>query len=208
VCGWNAPKEQSVLMREAVNPAGDSGMVMAAGNSSDGTGGSRGYRRNRAVEGRQPPSERRTGIPEVQIPAPASETVPREGETARECASSNTGCTGHPGKGKKWPTHIDRTMDTLPDRCHRCGGKNVTLYADSFREYYVEDSEIRIVTICYRVHYGYCPVFKEAEFGNDAPGKSFPAVVSARMPAPSPDISGIWVSLTGKQKRYSRISLD
>ncbi|MBI4329953.1 MAG: IS66 family transposase [Chloroflexi bacterium] len=71
---------------------------------------------------------------------------------------------GHRGNSRRVPGRIDHYVDIYPARCHRCGGKKITLYEKSFEEHVVEDIQVKTVTTCYRSHYGYCPECKKVVY--------------------------------------------
>jgi len=63
---------------------------------------------------------------------------------------------GHRGSSWKRPERIDEYIDIYPAKCHRCGGRDITIYEHCFEEHIVEDIEVRVKNTCYRSHYGYC----------------------------------------------------
>jgi len=81
---------------------------------------------------------------------------------------------GHPGRGRKRPASADRYVDIWPKRCRRCGREPITQYPHSFREHYVQDIQTRIVTTCYRLHDGYCPVCGKVVHPTDIPEEVLP----------------------------------
>ena len=62
---------------------------------------------------------------------------------------------GHRGATRKKPTKIDEYHDIYPTRCATCGSTEITVYETS-EDHLVEDLEIKVKTVCFRHHYGYC----------------------------------------------------
>jgi len=81
---------------------------------------------------------------------------------------------GHSGRGRKRPASVDRYVDIWPKCCQRCGQEHITQYPHSFREHCVQDIETRIVTTCYRLHDGYCPVCRKVVHPTDIPEDVLP----------------------------------
>jgi transposase len=76
---------------------------------------------------------------------------------------------GHKGRGRKRPeTKNAHYVDILPQRCDKCGCKNITVYPSSFQEHYVQDIVMQVATTCYRTHYGYCPECKKIVYPTES----------------------------------------
>ena len=71
---------------------------------------------------------------------------------------------GHRGSSWKRPERIDEYIDIYPAKCHRCGGRDITIYEHLFEEHIVEDIEVRVKNTCYRSHYGYCQRCKKVVY--------------------------------------------
>ena len=75
---------------------------------------------------------------------------------------------GHQGSSRRVPGRIDKYIDIYPAGCHHCGGKEITIYQESFEEHVVEDIQVKTVTTCYRSHYGYCKKCKKVVYPEGA----------------------------------------
>ena len=64
---------------------------------------------------------------------------------------------GHQGGSRPRPVEISGYLKVYPEKCERCGSKEIRVYENTFDEHVVEDIEVKKKTICYRFHYGYCP---------------------------------------------------
>jgi len=71
---------------------------------------------------------------------------------------------GHRGSSWKRPERIDEYFDIYPAKCHRCGGRDITIYEHLFEEHIVEDIEVKVKNTCYRSHYGYCQRCKKVVY--------------------------------------------
>lgn len=51
---------------------------------------------------------------------------------------------GHRGTSRKRPKRIDEYVDIYPNKCDRCGTKDITIYEESFEEHIVQDVLIKV----------------------------------------------------------------
>ena len=51
---------------------------------------------------------------------------------------------GHRGTSRKRPKRIDEYVDIYPNKCDRCGTKDITIHEESFEEHIVEDVLLKV----------------------------------------------------------------